>query len=112
VLAVLLALATTDDCHRTVPVFDGRRRYDLELFGGGHETLTPRAHGRYGGEATRCDFRLKPIAGYQKTGSRRQGANEERTYHGWVAPALPGLPPIPVRIEADGVFGFIAVELQ
>lgn len=111
VLAVLRALAAVDDCHWTVPVFDGRRRYDLELLDGGHETLTPGDHGRYGGEATRCDFRFKPIAGYQKTGSRRQGANEERTYRGWVAPALPGFPPIPVRIEANGVFGFIVVEL-
>jgi hypothetical protein len=111
-LVVARALAAAQGCHRSVPVFDGRRRYDLELLDRGRAMVKTGDRGKYGGEATVCDFRFKPVAGYQKLGSRERNANDaERTYRGWIAPALRGFPPIPVRVEAEAWLGFLTVEL-
>jgi hypothetical protein len=106
-MSAVLLLARTG-CGRTVPVFDGRRRYDLEMADGGAVVLQPGEHGPYGGAARLCEFRFKPIAGYQKDGAR----DAARHYRGWLASALPGFPPVPVRVEAEGWFGFVAIELQ
>jgi hypothetical protein len=99
-------------CDRTLPVFDGRRRYDLAFRNGGQEILKPSEYTVFSGDATLCLFNYNRIAGYQKPGERWSNPKDfERTYRTWVAPIVPGLPPLPVRIEAEGTFGTVLVHL-
>jgi hypothetical protein len=113
--AILLAsrrLARQDSCAQRVPVFDGRRRYDLAFSDGGHEVLKPNDYSSFSGEATLCLFRYVRIAGYQKKRDRWNHAEDvDRVYRVWMAPVAQGLPPMPVRIEAEGAFGALIVHL-
>jgi hypothetical protein len=112
--AVLIALRVMDarhSCDQRVAVFDGRRRYDLEFRDGGRDVLKPSEYSSFSGEATLCLFRYIRIAGYQKTGRWNNPRDVDRVYRTWLAPVVPGLPPLPVRIEAEGAFGTVLVHL-
>lgn len=112
--AVLLAartLARQGSCAQRLAVYDGRRRYDLEFSDGGREVLKPSEYASFAGEATLCLFRYIRVAGYQKAGSNRWSnpRDTERVYKVWLGAIAPGLPPLPVRIEAEGTFGSLIV---
>jgi hypothetical protein len=114
IAAVLIAtrtLAATQSCDQRVPVFDGRRRYDLEFRDGGRDVLKPSEYSSFTGAATVCTFRYIRIAGYLKTGRWNNPRDVDRVFRVWLAPVAPGLPPLPVRIEAEGAFGSVIVHL-
>jgi len=113
--AVLIAaheVAAHGSCDQRVKVFDGRRRYDLEFRDGGPDTVQPSEYSSFSGAATLCLFRYIRIAGYEKPGGRWGNPYDaDRIYRVWLAPIVPGLPPLPVRIEAEGTFGNLIVHL-
>jgi hypothetical protein len=115
VSAVLIAareVAVQGSCDQRVKVFDGRRRYDLAFSDGGRQDLKPTEYGSFSGPATLCLFRYIRIAGFQKPGGRWSNPrDEDRIYRVWLAPIVAGLPPLPVRIEAEGTFGDLIVHL-
>ncbi len=60
--------ASADDgapCNRKIPIFDGRRRYDLEYELIGEETLKIRNGKIYDGPAHRCNMLYKPVEGFK-----------------------------------------------
>ena len=111
VLIAMRALAAQQSCEQRVPVFDGRRRYDVEFRDGGREVLKSSEYGSFSGEATICLFRYIRIAGYQKAGRWNNARDVDRVHRSWLAQVAPGLPPLPVRIEAEGAFGTVIVHL-
>ncbi|MEJ0070602.1 MAG: DUF3108 domain-containing protein [Pseudomonadota bacterium] len=112
ILIASRALGAQQSCDQRLPVYDGRRRYDLEFRDGGRELLKPSEYSSFSGEATLCLFRYIRIAGYQKSGGRWSNPRDvDRVYRAWLAPVAPGLPPLPVRIEAEGTFGDLIVHL-
>ena len=58
-------LTAAKPCGETVRVFDGRRRYDVELTYIGHENVS--TSGAYSGPTTKCEMRYKQIAGFKQT---------------------------------------------
>jgi hypothetical protein len=67
-LSALLVPTVTENanpCERSLPLFDGRRRYDLRLSADGETNLTS-DDGGYSGPAVRCAVRMMPIAGYER----------------------------------------------
>ena len=65
--------------------------------------------------ATGCDgFDLNiPVRhpGQVTQHSLRVSRDHDRVYRTWLAPVVPGLPPLPVRIEAEGTYGTVLVHL-
>jgi len=55
------------ECQRTLPIFDGRRRYDLQL--AFKRTEKVKADKGYAGPAVVCSVLLKPIAGHRTSSS-------------------------------------------
>jgi len=108
VLAATRTLGVRHSCAQRLPVFDGRRRFDLAFSDGGGTVLAPSAYGSFSGKATLCLFRYIPVAGFQAS---RRGDGRDRVYRVWLAPVVDGLPPLPVRIEADTAFGLVIVHL-
>lgn len=110
VLAVMKVVASNGSCTATVPVFDGRRRYDLEIRDVGVRTVQPKRYGPFAGPARLCEIRSHMIAG------RRIGENEpdrERSADQMlVASVLDGVPPVPVRIDAKAPFGTFVMHLS
>lgn len=94
-------------CEDQVPVFDGRRRYDLVVSAGGMETIDGPA---YSGPAFRCDVRLERITGFSRDPWLPR-SKTPRVSHVWVAELAPDLPPQVVRIEANTGLGTAVLKL-
>jgi hypothetical protein len=99
-------------CDDRLPLFDGRRRLDMHFTDGGMEVLKADGFSRFSGPARRCGFKVTVLAGAKKTDTRwNRPEYRGRTHTSWIAEARPGGPAVPVRIEAEGAFGWLVVHL-
>jgi hypothetical protein len=105
--ATLSALAS--QCRGTVRVFDGRRRYDMELTDLGVADVPQLRGAAYTGSARHCRTEMRPIAGFWRTGPQ----HDERPSRldSWIASPRPGLPPVPVYLELSSQRGTLAIVL-
>lgn len=95
-IAGLMRLSTdTGRCDMAVRTYDGHRVLRFEARRIGTETLGPYRDARFTGQTLRCDFTATPIAG-MKIGEEPDG----RPFTGsvWLAPLVPGSPPMPARM--------------
>ena len=105
--ATLSALAS--QCRGTIPVFDGRRRYDMALTDLG-EADVPRSRGAaYAGPARHCRSEMRPIAGFWQAEPRQD--ERPARLDSWVASPRPDLPPIPVYLELSNHRGTLSILL-
>jgi hypothetical protein len=87
----------TGGCDGATGVFDGRRRSDYTSRSEGRELIRP-WRGAWSGEALRCAFEGRVVAGFRHDQNRAVvGAPQTSTT--WIASPYPGAPPIPVRLE-------------
>ena len=111
-LAASRALEESGRCDQTVPVFDGRRRYDLTLKHIDEATLPPNEYSVYEGPAVRCSFSMKRISGFRKSwSSKRQPDDRSSAPTIWVATIRQDLPPMPVRYDGAIALGNIVIHL-
>lgn len=105
VLAIHHEVVRSGSCGMRMPVFDGRRRYDLVLADEGMGRLASSASA---GEVRRCSVDLVKIAGF----SSDLGV-PPHTDHGqvWILPAQGGAPAVPARIEFGSDWGPIVVQM-
>ncbi len=108
VSSLLMPTVATDSaaaCGGTVPVYDGRRRYDFDLWFGGTKQVGKGAGG-YQGDALYCVGTYRRIAGWRPN---RIGPKYDTKIHGWYAsvgtPA--GTAPfyLPVRLWGESGMG-------
>ncbi len=112
-LSVSHKVSAEKSCAGRVPVFDGRRRYDVVVEDRGTENLAPNDHNSFSGDAVRCDFHVERIAGYDQRVTDEDAKKQRfRTGRAWFAEILPGRAAIPVRIEIDGDFVPTLVHLR
>lgn len=83
-------------CDRSMPVFDGRRRYDLMLAYDSHTMIDGGPDG-YSGQAVKCRVRLEPVAGYKKRRMYEmlRDGNNARI---WLVPVHEGEVYMPVKL--------------
>ena len=111
-IAASRALEQSGRCDQTVPVFDGRRRYDLTLTHIDAATLPPNEYSVYQGPAVRCSFSMKRISGFRKSWSaKRQPDDKSSPPTIWMAPIREDLPPVPVRYDGAIALGNIVIHL-
>lgn len=114
-LGVLLAAGRGEGCARTVPVYDGRRRYDLTFSDAGPEALAASRSSVFAGMTRHCRVQSRTLAGRklsEGTGFWQRGSEEERPpLDVWIAPLRAGGPTVPVRLETDSSFGGVLVHL-
>ena len=84
-------------CSLTAPVFDGRRRSDFTTDGVRWERMLP-WRGAWAGNALRCDFEGRQVAGFRRDGEGREAAAPQRGT-AWFAAPYAGAPPVPVRVD-------------
>ncbi|WP_419896690.1 DUF3108 domain-containing protein [Roseomonas sp. USHLN139] len=92
-------LATTGRCEGRAAIFDGRRRADMAARTLGRDLLTAQG-GSWGGEAVRCGFEARQLAGFKRDDGPE--AREPQEGLAWMAAPLAGAPIIPVRVEMPG----------
>ncbi|WP_270934071.1 DUF3108 domain-containing protein [Falsiroseomonas oryzae] len=90
-------VAREGHCELTAPVFDGRRRSDFATRTEGREILRP-WRGAWQGEALRCGFEGRLVAGFRRDQDRAEAAAPQRGT-AWIAPPYAGAPAIPVRLD-------------
>lgn len=95
---------------RIIPVFDGRRRYDLIATPEAAETITAPA---YAGLAQVVDVSMRRIAGFSPSPFFPPPKEGDKARL-WFVPAPPGGLPhhgVPVRMRSDGPLGMVVVNL-
>jgi hypothetical protein len=109
VLAVIANFAQKGTCTASYKLFDGVRRYDLNVteVGDGNIQMYKRSH--YQGPATACQAVPQLIQGFA------QMAVESKLYPEsakiWIANAVPGMPAVPVRIYTQNALGEMVFDL-
>ena len=113
IFAATFALVEDGRCRRTIPVFDGKRRYDLRFSHVGPAAVEPSYLSVFRGPATQCRVTMTRIAGFTK--KRRYAMvwddSEDSPFTVWVARLADGLPPLPVRFENDLRLGLMIIHL-
>jgi len=94
-------------CEGRLPVFDGRRRYDLHFRRLGAEEISGPL---YSGPALRCHIRIERIVGFSRHPwlPRAKSSDEAQI---WFAPVVADLPPLPTRLRTDLGIGTAEVNL-
>jgi hypothetical protein len=84
-------------CETMVRTYDGRRVVEVTAKTGGAERLDPTGRSVFSGETLRCDFEGRELAGFL---IGQDDPEHRRPLRGsaWLAPMLPGVPALPVRI--------------
>lgn len=72
-------------CAATVPVFDGRRVYDLDFSMQATDSLEPRVAGEFAGTAWRCTVVYKPKSGYAREWHIRRAKDPLKPATVWLA---------------------------
>ncbi|MGH6768666.1 MAG: DUF3108 domain-containing protein [Xanthobacteraceae bacterium] len=94
-------------CNRTLPVFDGRRRYDLML---AHKRMdTVKADKGYSGSVVVCAVTLKPIAGYRKSSRLVKFLTDGRDIEIALAPVAGTRMLAPFRVSVANMLGNLMV---
>jgi len=94
-------------CADSIPVFDGRRRYDLVFKDAGTEVIDGPY---YDGDTRKCLASIRRIVGF----SRNPFLPRSKDLEGgeiWFADLVPGWPPVPVRFKTDIGLGNAFVHL-
>jgi hypothetical protein len=91
-------VVTSGECTGHVSTFDGRRTSEINVHKVGQEMLSKEENSIFAGPALRCDFDGRQTGGFVHDVDR---AELEKPQHGsaWLAPVLPGGPPVPVRMK-------------
>lgn len=93
-------------CDRTLPIFDGKARYDLRFISLGQDDVRTRA---YRGDALRCHAFIEPISGYDE-GDRPTQEEIARPVNIWFV-EMDGIH-VPVRFRAATQIGNISIEAR
>lgn len=116
VVVTMLGVRDDGTCGRSLPVFDGRHRYDLSFVRSGNRNLERTRYSVFAGATMHCRVSYRSIAGQWKNRSsgwfRPPSDDAERPpVEVFIAPVRDGMPPVPVRVELDSPFGSVVAHL-
>ena len=107
-LSEMVASRGDAPCEGSLPVFDGKQRYNLRLASRGTEDIRSPA---WSGEALVCDAFYEPISGYDSEDWPTPGETRH-PLRIWIAPIAEGTAFLPVRLHTRAGFGGVTIELR
>ncbi len=117
-LQLLAHVAVHNSCAVTVPVFEGKRRFNITGIDVGNETLDEGDYGAFHGNARTCDAEFTMVAGEWKDRApdrfwkRNDKEDGREPFHIWLGAVGPNLPEMAVRLESGSVWGLIIMHLS
>ncbi|MGE5269483.1 MAG: DUF3108 domain-containing protein [Thiohalocapsa sp.] len=96
-------LARTGSCALSVPVFDGRYRYDLYFTDAGHKKLSSVAGQDFSGDTIACHMQRRDVSTLSEP-EQNEGAKQGTI---WYAKLLPGDAMVPVRMQMEAQIGVV-----
>jgi hypothetical protein len=94
-------------CERTLPIFDGHRRFDLKL--AFKRTDKVKLDNRYAGPVAVCAVTFAPVAGH-RSDSKLVKFLQDRDIELWLAPVAGTRLLAPVRLSISNMFGNLVVQ--
>jgi hypothetical protein len=107
ILTIHRAVVRLGSCDIRVPVFDGRRRYDLVLADDGKGLLAAASTGE---EGWHCKVDMVKIAGFAAEHSGTPHSSNEGEV--WIRSPAAGAPPVPLRIDFMTDWGPLTVQMS
>ncbi|MDZ5647332.1 DUF3108 domain-containing protein [Nitrospirillum sp. BR 11828] len=98
------------DCASRLPVYDGRRRYDVVMESRPGRHIEKSDYTVFEGDAIGCHVAIVPVAGFKPAGRGSQNFwtaapdGKPRGFDLWIGRPVPGGPVVPVRLEAGELF--------
>jgi len=109
----------TEKCEGSFPVFDGKRRFNINLTDDGRENLPKSEYSKFSGDALRCTLKVEPVAGFKPKDKERgwmavQSHTEARKKLPtiWFARLEENGPVVPVRMEISSEYGAVVAHLS
>lgn len=111
IVAILTRLDAGAPCDASIPVFDGRRRFDLVARPDGTDRLRASRHSPFEGPTVNCLVSVDKKAGFKEndSGGWNDPGREARV---WMGRAFEGVPPVPVRLTIDTPVGSLIAHLD
>ena len=101
-------LVGAEACNRTIPIYDGRQRYDLLLLF--ERTETVKDVKGYAGPAAVCRVEYRPIAGHRAGRKQVKELSENREIFVWLAPIAGTRVLAPVKVNFGTKLGLFTVQ--
>lgn len=95
-------------CNRTIPVFDGAQRFDIQLSYAGTKTATAREG--YSGPVAVCKARYTPISGHRTERKSVQFMQNNRDMEAWLAPSGVEGVYLPFRVSIRTMIGTTVIQ--
>ena len=111
IIALIRNMDNGQPCRAQMPVFDGRRRYDLIAVPDGSDNLRPSGHTPYSGETVNCRLSIEKKVGFKRT-DESGWKDKKRSARVWMARALGNVPPLPVRLTINTRLGAVVAHLN
>lgn len=112
ILSAIRRISAGQGCGGRLPVFDGRRRYDLVLTDRSPRgSNLPQLAGAPS-DRVQCDFVYERIAGHERRHADPETKDKRRIQSGRVFAERNGALVVPVRIEIDGDWGMTIAHLR
>jgi len=94
-------------CDRTIPVFDGYTRFDVQLAYVGQRDVSTKG---YNGPVAVCAVRYVPIAGHRRDRPATKFMAENKDLEVWLAPVESARVLLPFRVSARTMIGTTVIE--
>jgi hypothetical protein len=99
---------SADACRRTLPIFDGRMRYDLKLAFKRMDTVT--AEKGYAGPVVVCSVYFSPLGGHIPSRTTIKYISKLRDMELWLAPIAGSRVMVPFRAQGPTPIGLAVLE--
>jgi len=109
IVAVAEVLDEGGRCEAELRLYDGRRRYNVQLTDEGERTFAPNAYTIFDGAARACRIEIERIGGFRVDRSKYAETARDRIVY--VGRPIPGGPAVPVRVEIETALGKAVVHL-
>ncbi len=96
-------------CRRSIPVFDGYTRFNVDL---GYTGTRQVAVQGYNGPVIVCNARYKPVAGHRPGRKATQFMIDNKDMEVWLVPLADGLTMVPYRIAVRTMVGMTVIEAR
>jgi hypothetical protein len=101
-------LTGPDACNRTIPIYDGRQRYDLVL--NYERTEMVKDVKGYAGPAARCRVDYRPVAGHRPNRKQVKELSENKEIFVWLAPIAGTRVLAPLKVNFGTKLGVFTVQ--
>lgn len=109
-LAMISRFDAGQGCGLRIPIFDGRRLYELVGEADGAGRLLASRYSPFAGPTVNCRLRLEKRAGFKRE-SGNGGAHDDTVVRLRMARVFDEMPPVPVRFAGDTGYGSVIAYL-